>query len=98
MNLVIDEAVEVRQITKTNDKESRRSLGKAALLTGPKRTAANNLFYRPDPAQGRQRLADPEPLRLEEAKLKAKGDTKHNRLRASYIHSTAFAPDNRPQR
>lgn len=33
MNLVIDEAVEVRQVTKTNDKESRRPLGKAALFT-----------------------------------------------------------------
>ena len=27
MNLVIDDAIEVKQITKTNDKESRRSLG-----------------------------------------------------------------------
>jgi len=27
MNLVIDDAVEVKQITKTNDKESRRPLG-----------------------------------------------------------------------
>lgn len=27
MNLVIDNAVEVKQVTKTNDKESRRSLG-----------------------------------------------------------------------
>lgn len=27
MNLVIDDAVEVRQVTKTNDKETRRSLG-----------------------------------------------------------------------
>lgn len=44
MNLVIDDAVEVRQITKTNDKESRRPLGKATLSTHGKRTAANNLF------------------------------------------------------
>lgn len=28
MNLVLDEAVEVTQITKTNDKETRRPLGK----------------------------------------------------------------------
>lgn len=28
MNLVIDDAVEVKQITKTNDKESRKPLGK----------------------------------------------------------------------
>lgn len=27
MNLVLDDAVEVRQITKTNDKETRRPLG-----------------------------------------------------------------------
>ena len=27
MNLVIDDAVEVKQITKTNDKETRKSLG-----------------------------------------------------------------------
>ena len=30
MNLVIDDAVEVAQITKTNDKETRRSLGTRA--------------------------------------------------------------------
>jgi hypothetical protein len=29
MNLVIDDAVEVKQITKTNDKETRRSLGRS---------------------------------------------------------------------
>jgi small nuclear ribonucleoprotein E len=28
MNLVIDDAVEVKQITKTNDKETRKPLGK----------------------------------------------------------------------
>ena len=27
MNIVLDDAVEVKQITKTNDKESRRNLG-----------------------------------------------------------------------
>jgi hypothetical protein len=31
MNLVIDDAVEVKQITKTNDKETRRSLGGCSL-------------------------------------------------------------------
>lgn len=30
MNLVIDDAVEVKQITKTNDKESRKLLGKTS--------------------------------------------------------------------
>lgn len=34
MNLVIDDAVEVKQITKTNDKETRRSLGSKALCLG----------------------------------------------------------------
>jgi small nuclear ribonucleoprotein E len=28
MNLVIDDAVEVKQVTKTNEKESRRPLGR----------------------------------------------------------------------
>ena len=32
MNLVIDEAVEVKQITKTNDKEERKNLGTQLLL------------------------------------------------------------------
>lgn len=32
MNLVIDDAVEVKQITKTNDKEERKNLG-AQLLS-----------------------------------------------------------------
>ncbi|KAF4119706.1 small nuclear ribonucleoprotein E [Geosmithia morbida] len=31
MNLVLDDAVEVKQITKTNDKETRRSLGQIML-------------------------------------------------------------------
>ncbi|WAO90839.1 Small nuclear ribonucleoprotein E [Fusarium falciforme] len=31
MNLVIDDAVEVKQITKTNDKETRRPLGQILL-------------------------------------------------------------------
>ncbi|KAF3767621.1 LSM-domain-containing protein [Cryphonectria parasitica EP155] len=31
MNLVIDDAVEVRQVTKTNDKETRRDLGQILL-------------------------------------------------------------------
>jgi small nuclear ribonucleoprotein E len=32
MNLVIDDAVEVKQITKTNDKEERKNLGASQLL------------------------------------------------------------------
>lgn len=32
MNLVIDDAVEVKQITKTNDKEERKNLGMQLLL------------------------------------------------------------------
>jgi len=42
MNLVIDEAVEVKLVSKTNDKETRRSLG-ASRARGPRRTASNRL-------------------------------------------------------
>ncbi|KAJ6783820.1 hypothetical protein PWT90_10555 [Aphanocladium album] len=42
MNLVLDDAVEVRQITKTNDKETRRSLGQI-LLKGDNVSLIQNL-------------------------------------------------------
>ncbi|EGX94326.1 small nuclear ribonucleoprotein E [Cordyceps militaris CM01] len=42
MNLVLDDAVEVRQITKTNDKESRRPLGQI-LLKGDNVSLIQNL-------------------------------------------------------
>ena len=56
MNLVLDDAVEVKQITKTNDKETRTPLG--AYKTGPsareRRLAIvllTECIYRPDPSQ-----------------------------------------------
>ncbi|KAM3561377.1 hypothetical protein MY1884_002388 [Beauveria asiatica] len=42
MNLVLDDAVEVRQITKTNDKETRRPLGQI-LLKGDNVSLIQNL-------------------------------------------------------
>lgn len=42
MNLVIDDAVEVKQITKTNDKESRKPLGQI-LLKGDNVSLIQNL-------------------------------------------------------
>ena len=36
MNLVIDDAVEVKQVTKTNPEEKRRSLGMALYFQGKK--------------------------------------------------------------
>ncbi|KAJ9151908.1 hypothetical protein NKR23_g2838 [Pleurostoma richardsiae] len=42
MNLVIDDAIEVHQITKTNDKESRRPLGRI-LLKGDNVALIQNL-------------------------------------------------------
>jgi len=42
MNLVIDEAVEVKLVSKTNDKETRRSLG-ASHVCGPCGTVSNRL-------------------------------------------------------
>lgn len=61
MNLVIDDAVEVAQITKTNDKETRRPLGMHDnwSLLGQKLTSS-----RPNLAEGRQRITDPEFVKL----------------------------------
>jgi|ERR1712000_480435 len=42
MNIVLDDAVEVKQITKTNDKESRRNLGQI-LLKGDNVSLIQNL-------------------------------------------------------
>lgn len=61
MNLVIDDAVEVRQITKTNETESRRSLGRSECDTSVE-SEAN--ICRPNLAQRRQCLADPERIQL----------------------------------
>lgn len=66
MNLVIDNAVEVKQITKTNDKESRRSLGTTfsfPLLDITTRDGTDWLTVcRANSSQGRQRVAHPEPV------------------------------------
>lgn len=42
MNLVIDDAIEVRQITKDNDKETRKNLGQI-LLKGDNVSLIQNL-------------------------------------------------------
>lgn len=56
MNLVIDDAVEVKQITKTNDKETRRHLG---TISASYKIILANLYPRPDPVEGRQRVINP---------------------------------------
>lgn len=56
MNLVIDDAVEVKQITKTNEKETRKPLGKmieAFILLGsirskPANTATGQILLKGD--------------------------------------------------
>lgn len=65
MNLVIDDAVEVKQITKTNDKEERKNLGAQLLpLLGTADLIRANPVHRPNPAERRQRVFDPELVRL----------------------------------
>ena len=62
MNLVVDDAVEVKQITKNNDKETRRPLGE--------NTVAHNFgddvltSFRPNNAERGQRFAYPELAKL----------------------------------
>ncbi|MBE3044288.1 hypothetical protein IMZ48_17315 [Candidatus Bathyarchaeota archaeon] len=61
MNRVIDDAVEVKQITKTNDTESRRPLG--TMPPQPFHISGRELTVcRANPTQGGQRIADPEPI------------------------------------
>lgn len=69
MNLVIDDAVEVRQITKTNDKETRRSLGifSRGLVAAAVHRAY--FFHRPNSSQRRQCVSNPELV-----KLRSRGD------------------------
>lgn len=57
MNLVIDDAIEVKQATKTVE-EKRRELGTKAMPDSTARTKANVLI-RTDFAQGRQRFTHP---------------------------------------
>lgn len=65
MNLVIDDAVEVKQITKTNDKEERKNLGALlSLLPDAVDLVRANPVRRPNPVERRQRLFDPELVRL----------------------------------
>lgn len=63
MNLVIDDAVEVKQVTKTNDKESRRPLGTTAPTIQQLKINTNG-ESRTNSAQGRQCIADSEPVCL----------------------------------
>lgn len=65
MNLVIDDAVEVKQITKTNDKEERKNLGAQLLpFPGTADLIRANPAHRPNPVERRQRVFDPELVRL----------------------------------
>lgn len=57
MNLVIDEAVEVKLATKTEE-EKRRPLGRGVLRSIRRGESADDEF-RPDSTQGRQRVVDP---------------------------------------
>lgn len=67
MNLVIDDAVEVKQITKTNDKEERKNLGAQLLpFLGTTDWIRTNRVHRPNPVERRQRVFDPELVRLRE--------------------------------
>lgn len=55
MNIVLDDAVEVKQITKTNDKETRRNLG----MRLPTLLQLSQLTLpRTNPTKGRQRFFD----------------------------------------
>ncbi|KAK2934132.1 LSM domain, eukaryotic/archaea-type [Fusarium oxysporum f. sp. vasinfectum] len=60
MNLVIDEAVEVKQVTKTNEKETRRPLGRQRLIN-PKRLEMNNLVAEPGLGVGGNKSEYPNP-------------------------------------
>lgn len=62
MNLVIDDAVEVKQITKTNDKESRRSLGMMGSSFDVTFRRQELTVCRANPIEGGQRVADSEPF------------------------------------
>jgi hypothetical protein len=66
MNIVVEDAVEVKQISKTNKEETRRPLGllRPHPKTNEERCIQLTIHHRPDPPQGRQRLAHPERIRL----------------------------------
>lgn len=63
MNLVIDDAVEVKQATKEKP-ESRRSLGQCSSLMSTSRNMQPNVLRRSNLTEGRQCLIDPELERI----------------------------------
>jgi hypothetical protein len=64
MNLVVDDAIEVKQPTKSDPEESRRSLGMLISTTPHALTRALTCLARPNPPQGRQRCSDPDSMSL----------------------------------
>ena len=64
MNLVVDDAIEVKQPTKTDPEESRRSLGMLTFTALDALIPALTCLARPNPPQGRQRCSDPESMSL----------------------------------
>lgn len=63
MNLVIDDAVEVKQATKT-DEEQRRHLGMGASLEANMNRDYAKLLHRPDTLERRQRIFDSVSIRI----------------------------------
>lgn len=64
MNLVVDDAIEVKQPTKSDPEESRRSLGMLTSAVRHVSTRALTCTLRPNPPQGRQRCSHPESMSL----------------------------------
>lgn len=64
MNLVVDDAIEVKQPTKTDPEESRRSLGMSTFAVRHVSVHALTCTLRPNPPQGRQRCSDSESMSL----------------------------------
>jgi hypothetical protein len=63
MNLVIDDAVEVKLASKTNPEEKRKPLGTYNPTTQVSRRSTDSP-RRPDPTKRRQCVPDTEPVRL----------------------------------
>jgi len=64
MNLVVDDAIEVKQPTKTDPEESRRSLGMLPSTALRALVRVLTCLARPNPPQGRQRCSHPESMSL----------------------------------
>jgi hypothetical protein len=64
MNLVVDDAIEVKQPTKSDPEESRRSLGMLTSTAPHTLTHALTRLARPNPPQGRQRCSHPDSMSL----------------------------------